>query len=100
MKGCRPPAGDKEALAVIELSGKWLGRSLALLADLLNPEIIVIGSLGLRLGNLWLDPARREMQREALPGTFQFCRLVPPALGEDLQGVAALCGAIVGMEGN
>ncbi len=88
-------SGDAEARAVIEFSGRYLGRALALLADLINPELIIVGSLGLRLGNLWLDPARAEMQREALPGAFQVCPITVPALGESLQDVAALCAAII-----
>lgn len=88
-------AGDPEALAVIQASGRWLGRALAMLADLLNPEMIVVGSLGLRLGEMWLGPARAEMVKEALPGAVAACQVTVPALGEQLQDVAALCAAIV-----
>jgi glucokinase len=90
--------GDAEALAVIETSGRWLGRSFALLADLLNPEMIVVGSLGLRLGEMWLGPARAEMAREALPEAVQICEITVPGLGEKLQDVAALCAAIVALQ--
>lgn len=90
-------SGDAEAIQVIETSGRWLGRALALLVDLLNPEMIVVGSLGLRLGEMWLGPARTEMEREALPGAAQSCEVTVPALGEGLQDVAALCAAIVAL---
>ncbi|NLS79702.1 MAG: ROK family protein [Chloroflexi bacterium] len=87
-------AADPEALEVVAETGRWLGRGLAVLADILNPEVIVIGSMAVRLGDLLLDPAREEMQREALPGTFRACRVVPAELGEGLGDVAALCAAI------
>ncbi len=42
--------GDPLALAVVEKSGRYLGKGLSLLIDLLNPELVVIGSMGVRLG--------------------------------------------------
>lgn len=87
-------AGDADALALLTDVGHHLGRGLAILLDVLNPEVIVIGSLAVRLGELVLGPARGVMQREALPGAFAACRLVPAALGEQLGDVAALCAAI------
>lgn len=92
-------AGDADALAVLDQVGRHLGRGLAILLDVLNPEVIVIGSLAVRLGELVLKPARDEMRREALPGAFAACRLVPAALGERLGDVAALCAAIRALGG-
>lgn len=86
--------GNSDASAVLAQSGRYLGRALALLADLLNPEMIVVGSLGLRLGELWLQPALHEFEQEALPAAFAACRVVTSQLGEKLQDVAALCAAI------
>lgn len=86
--------GDADALAVVEHVASYLGQGLAILADILNPEMIVIGSMAVRLGEVLLAPARRAMQAEALPGTFAACRVVPAALGERLGDIAALCAAI------
>jgi len=87
-------ASDADALAVVRETGQWLGRGLAILLDILNPQIIIIGSMAVRLGDLLLEPAREEMRKEALPGTFAACRVVPAALGERLGDVASLCAAI------
>ena len=87
-------AGDDEALAVVRETGQWLGRGLAILADILNPQRIIIGSMAVRLGDMLLDPARDEMRREALPAAFGACQVVPAELGERLGDVAALCAAI------
>ena len=89
-------AGDAEALAVVERVADYLGQGLAILVDLLNPEMIVVGSMGVRLGELLFEPARRAMRREALVGGCSVCRLVPAALGERLGDMAALCAAIEG----
>ncbi|NLV73486.1 MAG: ROK family protein [Chloroflexi bacterium] len=87
-------AGDADAVAVTARIGFYLGRGLAVLADILNPEMFVIGSMGVRLGELLLEPARRELAREALPGTSAICQVVPAALGEQIGDMAALCAAI------
>ncbi|MFH2002584.1 MAG: ROK family protein [Planctomycetota bacterium] len=89
--------GDAAASAVLDEAGRCLGAGLAILLDVLNPEVIVIGSLAVRLGRLVLDPAREVMVREALPGAVAACRLVPAALGERLGDVASLCAAICAM---
>jgi glucokinase len=52
-------AGDADALAVLNEVGHHLGRGLAILLDILNPEVIVLGSLAVRLGDLLLAPARK-----------------------------------------
>jgi len=85
---------DTEALTIWNEVGRHLGRGLAILLDVLNPEVIVIGSLAVRLGELVLRPAREELAREALPGAVEVCRIVPAALGERLGDVASLCAAI------
>jgi glucokinase len=87
-------AGDAEALAVLQEVAGHLGRGLAILVDVLNPEIIVIGALAVRLGEMLLGPARGVLAREALPRAVQACRVVPAALGERIGDVACLCAAI------
>lgn len=92
-------AGDRDALAVTQRVAQYLGQGLALLADILNPDIIVIGGMAVRLGDLLLEPARRAMQDEALPNTCAACRVVPAGLGERIGDVAALCAAIEAARG-
>ncbi len=87
-------AGDAEALEVVRQVGDYLGRGLAVLVDILNPERIVIGSMAVRLGELLLRPAREALQREALPRAAAACQVAPAALGERLGDVASLCAAL------
>ena len=92
-------AGDGDALTVLEDVTRHLGRGLAILIDVLNPELIIIGSIVVRLGELVLGPAQEEMKREALPAAVAACRVVPAALGERLGDVASLCAAIRALGG-
>jgi glucokinase len=87
-------AGDDDARDLFAAVGRDLGRGLAILIDVLNPEVIVLGALAVRLGALVLDPAREEVWREALSEAVASCRIVPAALGDRLGDVASLCAAI------
>lgn len=89
----RALAGDPPARAVIQEAGEWLGKGLAILVDLLNPELIIIGTLGVVLGDLLLEPARRVLAQEALPISARACRVQPAQLGSRLMDVGCLMAA-------
>jgi glucokinase len=85
---------DAQALAVAEEAGKWMGRGMALLVDILNPQLIVLGSLAVVLGERVLAPARRALAEEALPQAVAACEIVPAGLGKGIGDVAALMAAL------
>ncbi|NIK67840.1 ROK family protein [Paenibacillus sp. BK720] len=83
-------AGDELALDVMGNVGRQLGRGLAVLVDVLNPERIVIGSIYARQQAL-LDPGMlAELQAEALSLSLKACRIVPAGLGETVGDAASL----------
>ncbi|HTU51031.1 MAG TPA: ROK family protein [Acidobacteriaceae bacterium] len=86
--------GDPLAQQIVCDTGTRLGEALAILVDLLNPELIVIGGIAMRMGDSLLTPARAAMKREALPVAAEACRIVPAALGERIGDIAAVCVAV------
>jgi glucokinase len=86
--------GDPLAVEILRTSGRYLGRGLALLVDVLNPEVIVIGSIFARAGELLWPAAREELEREALGPALRACRVVPAALGERIGDYAAVSVAL------
>ncbi len=86
--------GDPLAVEILRTSGRYLGRGLALLVDVLNPEVIVIGSIFARAGELLWPAAREELEREALGPALRVCRVVPAALGERIGDYAAVSVAL------
>jgi glucokinase len=96
--GLAAQAGDAVARSILRRSGERLGQTLAMLMDVLNPQRIVLGGLAWRMGEPFMAPMRRVMQREALPQTLRACEVVPAALGEKIGDVAAMCVAM-GLEG-
>jgi len=63
------------------------------LIDILNPEIIVIGSIYARQRDLLHDEAMGVIEREALRLSRSACKIVPAGLGERIGDYAALAVA-------
>ncbi|MEO8274364.1 MAG: ROK family protein [Chloroflexota bacterium] len=82
-------AGEPAALASLERVGRWLGIGLALLVNLLNPRVIVLGGLFGRVHPFVRSTMQAELDRRALPAARGLMRVTPAALGDD----ASLLGA-------
>jgi glucokinase len=91
-------SGDQRAIAAVETTGEWLGRGLILVLNALNPEVVVVGTLGVVLGDRLLDPARDILERYALPQAVAACTLMPATLGLSIGDTAAIMAAIAGRD--
>lgn len=85
--------GDELSREIYRESGHYLGKGLALLIDLLNPERIVIGSIFGRCRDLLEPPMLEVIEKETLPEARAVCEIVPAALGEKIGDYAALAVA-------
>ena len=86
--------GDKLALEVFEISGKYLGRAIALLIDILNPELILLGSIYKKCGDL-LEPSMiREIKKEAILFSQNVCKIKACGLGDSINDYEAVSIAI------
>jgi glucokinase len=81
--------GDQEALKVIETCSLYLGRCIALLIDVLNPQRIIIGNIFVRSERLFRTTMETIIKEEALPKSQTDCQIVPAKLGELLGDKAA-----------
>ena len=82
--------GDPLAREVYKISGEYLGYALSILIDLLNPEMIIIGSIYARSGHLLSEACMQVLEREALGHSLALCEIVPAVLGDDIGLYAAL----------
>lgn len=87
-------AGDELAMTVIRTVSKQLGRGLAILVDILNPDTIVIGSIYERQEAMLAPLVMAELQREALPIALGVCRIVPSGLQDNVGDAASLSVAL------
>lgn len=79
---------QSQAALAVTRTGEYLGYGLASLANVLDPDLIVIGGGLAALGDSLLEPAREGLSLHALSGPAQ-CPVVVAALGPD----ASLIGA-------
>ncbi len=89
-------AGDPVALDIYRTSGIMLGKGLAILVDILNPEMIIIGSIFCRSHDLLWPSAEAMLRRESLSVGREVCEVVPAKLGERVGDYAALSLLITG----
>ena len=94
----RAEHGNENACKVIEKSAFILGRFLAILIDIINPDRIVIGSIFARSEVLFRNTIEEIIRKECLPQTASVCSLHPSRLGELLGDIAAISVAANGME--
>ena len=82
---------DGAAAQAVTITGEHLGFGLASLANILDPDLFIIGGGLASLGELLLAPARRILAARALPGPAT-CPVVTASLGADASviGAAAL----------
>jgi predicted NBD/HSP70 family sugar kinase len=85
----RARAGDSATLRVLDDAGLAIGRALASVANLINPEVIVIGGPLAELGELFLAPIERGLVRHAVPSIGDMTVVVMSSLGERAEALGA-----------
>ena len=86
--------GDQLAKEIYNICGTYFGKGISILIDILNPELIIIGSIFVRSADLLLPVIERTVKVESLFLSREACRIVPAGLGESLGDYAALSVAI------
>lgn len=82
--------GDQLAADIFDIVGTYLGRGLSILIDILNPEMIVIGSIYARQKEVLEKKMLETVEKEALAASRKECRIVPASLGERIGDYAAV----------
>ncbi len=83
--------GNPVANEIIKISAEYLGRGLAVLIDIINPECIVIGSIYACNEFLFRPHVERILREEAISASLGVCKIKPALLGESVGDYAALC---------
>lgn len=87
--------GDALALEIFKTCGIYLGKGISVLIDILNPEIIVLGSVYQRSGKFMRETMESWVERESLSRSKRVCRIEPAALGDNIGDYAALSLALL-----
>jgi glucokinase len=81
--------GEKRAVEILDGMGRRLGAGIGSLANIFDPDLVVIGGGFAAAGDFLLEPARQVMRREALAPDGGRVRIVRAELGT----AAGLIGA-------
>jgi len=83
--------GDSMALAILTETTGYLARGIANLVFILNPQIIILGTIARHAGDLMLVPLRARVAELCWPVLVKGLEIVPSPLGlrsEELSGLA------------
>ncbi|HVZ57937.1 MAG TPA: ROK family transcriptional regulator [Chitinophagaceae bacterium] len=84
--------GDQFAVELLSESAYNIGRGIATLIHIINPELIVLSGRGAGAGKLWLAPIQQALNRYCIPRLAAHTDLSVSTLGNraELIGAAAL----------
>lgn len=84
--------GDKFSIALIAAAGYNIGRGIAILTHLLNPELVVLSGRGAMAGKLWLAPIQQAINEHCIPKIAENIEIRVSKLGyhAEVIGAAAL----------
>ena len=88
----RAEAGNPAARAIFARAGEILGRGIANLVNLFNPQRIIISGEGVRAGDWLFRPMRSTIAREVMPGLADMTEIRIDTWGDDAwaRGAASL----------
>ena len=82
--------GDLLALDLIHQTAFYMGWGIANLVNIVNPEVVLIGTIAVAAGDLLLDPIRRTVQQMAMTRPAQTVRILPAKLGDRIGDLASI----------
>lgn len=85
-------SGDEKAIQIYKEVGKNLGTGLSVLMDIINPDVVILGSIFVRSSELMRTQMEEVINKEVL--ITNLCPVVPSKLGEELGDIAALSVAM------
>ena len=82
--------GDSLALELVGETGYYMGWGIANLVNILNPDIVLLGTIAVAAGDLLLDPIRQTVSKFAMTRPAEAVKIAPAQLGDALGDLAAV----------
>lgn len=86
--------GDARAQQVFDDAGKYLGRGIATVANLLSPELVILGGGVSNAGSLLMEPLMEEFNRHTMDAIKEGISLEVSSLGIDAGVIGAVALAL------
>ena len=82
--------GDALGMALVEETAYYMGWGIANLVNILNPQIVLLGTIAVAAGDLLLDPIRRTVTEMAMQRPLEAVKIMPAELGDSIGDLAAI----------
>ena len=82
--------GDILALKLVDETAYYMGWGIANVVNILNPDIVLLGTIAIAAGDLLLDPIRKTVSSFAMTRPAEAVTIMPAQLGESLGDLAAV----------
>ncbi len=82
--------GDALALELVQETAYYMGWGIANLVNILNPDIVLLGTIAVAAGDLLLDPIRETVSKFAMTRPAEVVHIAPAQLGDALGDLAAV----------
>ncbi|RKU31412.1 transcriptional regulator [Candidatus Poribacteria bacterium] len=82
--------GDKIALKLIDVTAYYMGWGIANLVNIINPDIVLLGTIAIAAGDLLIDPICKTVEDLAMTRPAEIVTIKPAELGEKLGDMAAI----------
>ena len=85
--------GDEVARHIVGIIANYLGRGIATMIDMLNPEAVIIGGIFNQYSDVLMEPLMETIRSEALERSAEACVILPTGLGDKMCDYSALAVA-------
>ena len=82
--------GDALAIALVEKTAYYMGWGIANLVNILNPQIVLLGTIAVAAGDLLMNPIRRTVTEMAMQRPLESVKIMPAELGDSIGDLAAI----------
>lgn len=85
-------SGQAEVISILDEAGEVLGRGIAMLVNILHPQLVIFSGEGMGYGDRLLNPVRESLNRYAMSALMDSLCLHVEPLGDDAwaRGAASL----------
>ncbi|MYF99325.1 ROK family protein [Candidatus Poribacteria bacterium] len=81
---------DPLALKLIDETAYYMGWGIANIVNILNPDIVLLGTIAIAAGDLLLEPIRKYVSSFAMARSAEVVKIMPAQLGNTLGDLAAI----------
>jgi glucokinase len=86
--------GDRLCREIVDETGEYLGWGIGNVLNIINPELVAIGTIAVHGWDLLEPPTRASLRRHAWPRALEAAQVLPSQLGDSIGDLAAIAIAL------